>query len=115
MTCKGQEVETSGYTTAGGIGVQRETREVDEAALEEIVTALSERRGGGFLINAIDFIRREATERILLLEGAGVVIALDGALDEGAQPREQQDGNGLAMSHGSSLARVVGFVSPRAW
>jgi anthranilate synthase len=45
---KGQEVEKSGYTTAGGIGVERETREVDEAALEEIVTALSERRGGAF-------------------------------------------------------------------
>ncbi|NJP92285.1 anthranilate synthase component I [Nonomuraea sp. FMUSA5-5] len=41
-------METSGYTTAGGIGVERETREVDEAALEEIVTALSERRGGAF-------------------------------------------------------------------
>ncbi|MEV5323482.1 anthranilate synthase component I [Nonomuraea sp. NPDC052634] len=41
-------MEKSGYTTAGGIGVERETREVDEAALEEIVTALSERRGGAF-------------------------------------------------------------------
>ncbi|MFI7612230.1 anthranilate synthase component I [Nonomuraea terrae] len=39
---------TSGYTTAGGIGVERESREVDEAALEEIVTALGERRGGAF-------------------------------------------------------------------
>ncbi|WP_327092865.1 anthranilate synthase component I [Nonomuraea sp. NBC_01738] len=41
-------METSGYTTAGGIGVERETREVPEAALEEIVTALTERRGGAF-------------------------------------------------------------------
>jgi anthranilate synthase len=41
-------VETSGYTTAGGIGVEREAREVEEAALEEIVTALGERRGGAF-------------------------------------------------------------------
>ncbi|MFC7586723.1 anthranilate synthase component I [Nonomuraea antimicrobica] len=41
-------METSGYTTAGGIGVERETREVDEAALEEIVTSLAERRGGAF-------------------------------------------------------------------
>ncbi|MEO3792325.1 anthranilate synthase component I [Nonomuraea sp. B10E15] len=41
-------METSGYTTAGGIVVERETREVDEAALEEIVTALGERRGGAF-------------------------------------------------------------------
>ncbi|MFC4116122.1 anthranilate synthase component I [Nonomuraea zeae] len=41
-------METSGYTTAGGIGVERETREVDEAALEEIVTALGVRRGGAF-------------------------------------------------------------------
>ncbi|MFG1707280.1 anthranilate synthase component I [Nonomuraea sp. M3C6] len=41
-------METSGYTTAGGIGVEREAREVDEAALEEIVTALAERRGGAF-------------------------------------------------------------------
>ncbi|MEV4084337.1 anthranilate synthase component I, partial [Nonomuraea fuscirosea] len=41
-------MDTSGYTTAGGIGVERETRQVDEAALEEIVTALSERRGGAF-------------------------------------------------------------------
>src|SRR5690349_10826402 len=45
---KGHEVETSGYTTAGGIGVEREAREVDEAALEEIVTALGTRRGGAF-------------------------------------------------------------------
>ncbi|WP_433444351.1 anthranilate synthase component I [Nonomuraea sp. CA-141351] len=41
-------METSGYTTAGGIGVEREAREVDEAALEEIVTALGTRRGGAF-------------------------------------------------------------------
>ncbi|NUR90703.1 MAG: anthranilate synthase component I [Nonomuraea sp.] len=41
-------METSGYTTAGGIGVERETREVAEAALEEIVTSLGERRGGAF-------------------------------------------------------------------
>jgi anthranilate synthase len=41
-------VETSGYTTAGGIVVERETREVSEEALEQIVTALSERRGGAF-------------------------------------------------------------------
>ncbi|GAA0938851.1 anthranilate synthase component I [Nonomuraea longicatena] len=41
-------METSGYTTAGGIGVERQTREVPEAALEEIVTALGERRGGAF-------------------------------------------------------------------
>ncbi len=45
---EGQQVETSGYTTAGGIAVERETREVPEAALEEIVTALGERRGGAF-------------------------------------------------------------------
>ncbi|MEU4222902.1 anthranilate synthase component I [Nonomuraea sp. NPDC026600] len=41
-------METSGYTTAGGIGVEREVRQVPEEALEEIVTALSERRGGAF-------------------------------------------------------------------
>ncbi|MFI6597543.1 anthranilate synthase component I [Nonomuraea sp. NPDC050536] len=41
-------METSGYTTAGGIAVERETRDVSEAALEEIVTALGERRGGAF-------------------------------------------------------------------
>ncbi|MEU6717198.1 anthranilate synthase component I [Nonomuraea sp. NPDC046802] len=41
-------METSGYTTAGGISVELETRHVDEAALEEIVTALGERRGGAF-------------------------------------------------------------------
>ncbi|MBF8190846.1 anthranilate synthase component I [Nonomuraea sp. K274] len=41
-------MESSGYTTAGGIGVEREVREVGEASLEEIVTALGERRGGAF-------------------------------------------------------------------
>ncbi|SEL81283.1 anthranilate synthase component I [Nonomuraea pusilla] len=41
-------METSGYTTAGGIKVEREARDVPEAALEEIVTALGERRGGAF-------------------------------------------------------------------
>ncbi|MFD1930302.1 anthranilate synthase component I [Nonomuraea mangrovi] len=41
-------METSGYTTAGGVSVEREVREVPEAALEEIVTALGERRGGAF-------------------------------------------------------------------
>ncbi|NRQ31169.1 anthranilate synthase component I [Nonomuraea sp. NN258] len=41
-------METSGYTTAGGIGVEREARDVPEEALEEIVTALGERRGGAF-------------------------------------------------------------------
>ncbi|MFI6290735.1 anthranilate synthase component I [Nonomuraea sp. NPDC050790] len=41
-------METSGYTTAGGVHVERETREVPEEALEEIVSALGERRGGAF-------------------------------------------------------------------
>ncbi|MEU7745287.1 anthranilate synthase component I [Nonomuraea sp. NPDC049158] len=41
-------METSGYTTAGGIGVEREVGQVPEEALEEIVTALGERRGGAF-------------------------------------------------------------------
>ncbi|MFI6817914.1 anthranilate synthase component I [Nonomuraea sp. NPDC050328] len=41
-------VETSGYTTAGGVRVERQAREVPEAALEEIVTALGTRRGGAF-------------------------------------------------------------------
>ncbi len=41
-------MDTSGYTTAGGISVERGVREVAEAALEEIVTALGERRGGAF-------------------------------------------------------------------
>ncbi|GAA4596698.1 anthranilate synthase [Planotetraspora phitsanulokensis] len=41
-------METSGYTTAGGVAVERGVREVPEEALEEIVTALGERRGGAF-------------------------------------------------------------------
>src|SRR5689334_10384841 len=41
-------VEISGYTTAGGIAVERRVREVAEEALEEIVTSLGERRGGAF-------------------------------------------------------------------
>ncbi|MFI6922621.1 anthranilate synthase component I [Nonomuraea spiralis] len=41
-------MESSGYTTAGGVGVEREAREVGEESLEEIVTALGERRGGAF-------------------------------------------------------------------
>ncbi|MFI6478343.1 anthranilate synthase component I [Nonomuraea sp. NPDC050663] len=41
-------METSGYTTSGGVGVERQTREVPEEALEEIVTALGSRRGGAF-------------------------------------------------------------------
>jgi anthranilate synthase len=41
-------VETSGYTTAGGVGVEREVRQVSEDALEEIVTSLGDRRGGAF-------------------------------------------------------------------
>ncbi|MEW9528122.1 anthranilate synthase component I [Microbispora sp. NPDC049125] len=41
-------MQTSGYTTAGGVIVERAVREVPEAALEAIVTALSERRGGAF-------------------------------------------------------------------
>ncbi|MFI7465641.1 anthranilate synthase component I [Nonomuraea sp. NPDC049646] len=41
-------MESSGYTTAGGVGVEREARDVSEEALEEIVTALGERRGGAF-------------------------------------------------------------------
>ncbi|MCT9930282.1 anthranilate synthase component I [Planotetraspora sp. A-T 1434] len=41
-------MEISGYTTAGGVAVERRVREVPEAALEEIVTALTERRGGAF-------------------------------------------------------------------
>jgi anthranilate synthase len=39
-------VETSGYTTAGGIGVEVRTSDVPETVLEEIVSALGERRGG---------------------------------------------------------------------
>uniref|UniRef100_UPI001CD91A50 anthranilate synthase component I n=1 Tax=Microbispora cellulosiformans TaxID=2614688 RepID=UPI001CD91A50 len=41
-------VEISGYTTAGGIAVERAVREVPEEALEEIITSLAERRGGAF-------------------------------------------------------------------
>ncbi|WP_061289729.1 anthranilate synthase component I [Herbidospora cretacea] len=41
-------METSGYTTAGGIGVERVVRAVPEAALEEIVDSLGTRRGGAF-------------------------------------------------------------------
>ncbi|MDA0637257.1 anthranilate synthase component I [Nonomuraea sp. MCN248] len=41
-------METSGYTTAKGIGVELEVRAVSEDALEEIVTALGDRRGGAF-------------------------------------------------------------------
>ena len=41
-------MEISGYTTAGGIAVERRVREVPEEALEEIVTSLGERRGGAF-------------------------------------------------------------------
>ncbi len=41
-------METSGYTTAGGVGVEREVRQVSEDALEEIVTSLGDRRGGAF-------------------------------------------------------------------
>ncbi|MEU4548596.1 anthranilate synthase component I [Nonomuraea dietziae] len=41
-------METSGYTTAGGVSVEREVREVPEEALEQIVTELGERRGGAF-------------------------------------------------------------------
>ncbi|MBO3748496.1 anthranilate synthase component I [Streptosporangiaceae bacterium NEAU-GS5] len=36
------------YLTSGGINVERTERSVPEAALEEIVTALGERRGGAF-------------------------------------------------------------------
>src|SRR5690606_22113414 len=45
---EGAAVETSGYTTAKGIGVELEVRAVSEDALEEIVTALGEHRGGAF-------------------------------------------------------------------
>ncbi|WP_214102939.1 anthranilate synthase component I [Acrocarpospora catenulata] len=44
-------METSGYPTyitGGGVEVERRVREVPEEALEEIVTALGERRGGAF-------------------------------------------------------------------
>ncbi len=39
-------METSGYTTAGGVGVEVTTSDVPETVLEEIVGALGERRGG---------------------------------------------------------------------
>ncbi|MFC0864488.1 anthranilate synthase component I [Sphaerimonospora cavernae] len=41
-------MEISRYTTAGGVTVERGVRDVSEAALEEIVTALGEHRGGAF-------------------------------------------------------------------
>ena len=41
-------METSGYTTAGGIEVEATACEVPEAALEDVVTTLGERRGGAF-------------------------------------------------------------------
>ncbi|MFF4776868.1 anthranilate synthase component I [Microtetraspora fusca] len=41
-------MDTSRYTTAGGVEVERCVREVPEAALEEIVTSLGEHRGGAF-------------------------------------------------------------------
>ena len=39
-------METSGYTTAGGVGVEVRTFDVPETVLEEVVGALGERRGG---------------------------------------------------------------------
>ncbi len=39
-------METSGYTTAGGVGVEVEVRDVPESVLEEVVDTLGERRGG---------------------------------------------------------------------
>ncbi|GAA1019875.1 anthranilate synthase component I [Acrocarpospora pleiomorpha] len=41
-------MEITRYRTGGGVEVERGVREVSEAALEEIVTALGERRGGAF-------------------------------------------------------------------
>ncbi|MEO3857915.1 anthranilate synthase component I [Acrocarpospora sp. B8E8] len=41
-------MEITRYRTSGGVEVERGVREVSEAALEEIVTALGERRGGAF-------------------------------------------------------------------
>ncbi|GAA0973592.1 anthranilate synthase [Acrocarpospora macrocephala] len=41
-------MEITRYRTDGGVEVERGVREVSEAALEEIVTALGERRGGAF-------------------------------------------------------------------
>lgn len=39
-------VDTSGYTTAGGIEVEVTTADVPESVLEEVVSSLGERRGG---------------------------------------------------------------------
>nr|BFE78931.1 hypothetical protein GCM10020093_015320 [Planobispora longispora] len=39
-------METSGYTTAGGIGVEVATADVPETILDDVVSALGERRGG---------------------------------------------------------------------
>ncbi|MCG5213729.1 anthranilate synthase component I [Streptosporangium sp. KLBMP 9127] len=39
-------MEISGYTTAGGIGVEVSTSDVPETVLEEVVSTLGERRGG---------------------------------------------------------------------
>ncbi|GII03429.1 anthranilate synthase component I [Planobispora takensis] len=39
-------METSGYTTAGGIGVEVSTADVPETVLDEVVGTLGERRGG---------------------------------------------------------------------
>ncbi|GGS77049.1 anthranilate synthase component I [Planobispora rosea] len=39
-------METSGYTTAGGIGVEVSTADVPETVLDDVVSALGERRGG---------------------------------------------------------------------
>jgi anthranilate synthase len=39
-------VDTSGYTTAGGIDVEVTTADVPESVLEEVVSSLGERRGG---------------------------------------------------------------------
>ncbi|MGI5487601.1 anthranilate synthase component I [Microtetraspora malaysiensis] len=41
-------MDTSRYTTAGGVEVERFVHDVPEAALEEIVTSLGEHRGGAF-------------------------------------------------------------------
>ncbi|MFC6082548.1 anthranilate synthase component I [Sphaerisporangium aureirubrum] len=39
-------MNTSGYTTAGGVGVEVTTADVPESVLEEVVASLGERRGG---------------------------------------------------------------------
>jgi anthranilate synthase len=39
-------VDTSGYTTAGGVGVEVTTADVPESVLDEVVASLGERRGG---------------------------------------------------------------------